>query len=390
MRILIVHNAYQLHGGEDSVCANEAELLRAAGHDVSVLRADNAGISGGLAAAKAAVGTTYSLSGKRMVADAIAAHRPDVVHVHNFFPLISPSMFDACRAAGVPVVWSLHNYRIACANGLLLRDEKPCELCVSQPPFAAIRYRCYRGSMAGSAALAISIGYHRLAGTWKHKVDRFIALNRFARGKFIEAGLPPERIVIKPNFVADPGPSGNHPRAGALFVGRLSEEKGVRTLIAAWRGIAAPLTIVGDGPLRAELEATAPANVTFAGLKDADGVRAHMRAAAMLVVPSTWYENFPMTIVEAFAVGTPVVASRLGALPEIVEDGVSGLLFDAGDADHLRQTATALLTDPDRAAKLGAGARAEYAKTMTPGANLKMLETIYRDVIAARGHPVAA
>jgi len=386
MRILVVHNRYQLAGGEDSVFDAETELLRNAGYDIATLTVSNDDIEGRWATAQAALTVAYNPGGRRKVAAAIAAHRAELVHVHNFFPLISPSMFDACRAAGVPAIWTLHNFRVTCANGLLFRNGKPCELCVGHAPWPAVFHRCYRQSVPGSAAVAAMIGYHKLAGTWQHKVDRFIALTDFARDMFIRSGLPAERIAVKANVLRDPG----HPasalgrRTGAVYVGRLSIEKGVDCLLSAWRGLAVPLTVIGDGPERAVLEACAPQHVRFAGWLGRAEVDAAIAQAQALIVPSLWYENFPMTVVEATAFGTPVIASRLGSLESIVEDGVSGALFAPGDPDDLARVVRSWFAQPDRLAQLGAGARLSYERRSAPGVNLEQLVAIYR---SARKRP---
>jgi glycosyltransferase involved in cell wall biosynthesis len=376
MRILTVHNRYQQVGGEDAVFRNETALLRSGGHDVAELSVSNDAIQGKLASFQAAVGVTYSRSGKRRVDAAIRQHKAEVVHVHNFFPLLSPSMFDAVRDAGAASVWTLHNYRIACAAATFTLNGEPCEKCVSRLPLPAILNRCYRGSTMGSAALATSIYAHRKLGTWRNKVDRFIALNDFARCKYIEAGVPADKIVVKPNFAADPGLS-SETRSGAIFVGRLSPEKGIEVLIEAWRDVPYSLTVVGDGPLRDELEASAPNNVRFVGYQS--DVGDYLRRASLLVIPSTWYENFPMTLVEAASYGTPILASDIGALSSLVHE--NGELFRVGDAVDLAARATALLSCPSRLGELSKRSRAFYQKALTPEINLHMLEGIYRDAI---------
>ena len=228
MRVLAVHNHYQLPGGEDAVFAAETRALEDAGHEVERFTIDNHSIDGSVAAIKAAGSAIYNLRTRRSVAERIAAFRPDVMHVHNLFPLLSPSIFDASKEAGIASVWTLHNYRLTCANGLLFRDNLPCDSCVGNSPLPGVIHRCYRGSLGASAAAAASIGAHRLRGTWSSKVDRFIALTSFAKAKFVEAGLPAANIAIKANSVPDPGvgkPFSD--RSGFIYVGRLSIEKGV-------------------------------------------------------------------------------------------------------------------------------------------------------------------
>ena len=384
MRILLVHNRYQQYGGEDTVVEAEAQLLRDAGHEVDSFFVHNDDIHGLGSKLAAAALTTYNPQSRARLRARLRSRRPDVVHAHNIFPRLTPSIFDACRDERVPSVMTLHNYRLGCANGLLFRDGQPCEDCLSGTAFNAVRHRCYRGSRMGSAVVASMIGYHRQAGTWRDKVSRFIALTKFARTRLVRAGLPADKIRIKPNFVSDPleGPALSAPGTTALYVGRLSVEKGLRTLIAAWRGIDMPLRIVGDGPLRGELERAAPANVTFLGHLDRGPVFGEIARAAFLVVPSIWYEGFPMTVVEAMAMGRPIVASAIGGLAEIIADGQEGVHFRPGDADDLRRAVEHLRAAPAAGAKMGAAARARYLLQLSPESNARMLDDIYAELLA--------
>lgn len=384
MRILTIHNSYRQAGGEDKVFASETALLRAAGYHVETLILSNIQIDSPLRRLSVAALATYNPSGRRTVQEAIARSRPDLVHVHNFFPLLSPALFDACDEAGIPAVWTLHNFRVACANGTLFRDGEVCEDCLGRMPFPAVRHACYRGSRAASAAVATMIGYHRLASTWQKKVARFIALTDFAKAKFIAAGLPADKIVVKPNFVTRPAEAPSSDRAGAIFVGRLSEEKGAATLISAWHGVDIPLTIIGDGPQRERLEAAAAANVTFTGWLEAPAVAAAMSRAMVVIVPSLWFENYPMTVVEAMALGTPVIASRLGSLEEIVRHGQTGLHFTAGDDEDLARVVRAACSAPDRLREMGRKAREVYERQLAPERNLAMLASIYDAVLDER------
>lgn len=381
MRVLMVHNAYQQFGGEDAVCANERDLLAEAGHEVELLSVSNNEITGPAAAAKAALNTVYSRSGRASVSQAIARFKPDLVHVHNHFPLISPSMFDATSSAGVPSVWTLHNFRVTCANGSLFRDGRPCEDCVGRSPLSAMVNRCYRGSLPGSAAVAASIAFHKVRETWLRKVDRFIALNEFSRSIFIAAGLPAERVVVKPNFAFDSAAS-TKSRSGAVYIGRLTVEKGLHTLLRGWQSLDLPLTVAGDGPLRNELEAAAPPNVRFVGRIPREDIAALLCSAEMLIVPSINYENFPMTVVEAFSTATPIVASRIGALRTIVKDGMTGRLFAAGNPDDLARVVDELHRAPVLRNRMGQAARRLYEEQLSPKSNLALLTDIYADAIA--------
>jgi glycosyltransferase involved in cell wall biosynthesis len=382
LRILLLHNYYQRPGGEDFVVANEKVLLEQEGHSVEVLAARNESISGFVGKLNAFMRTAYNSQSRRALKQHIAMSRPDVVHVHNTFPLLSASIFDACAEACVPVIQTLHNFRLFCAGATLFRNGHICELCLDGQPYRAVIHRCYRGSVLGSLASAHAIAYHRKRGTWLKKVTRFIALSNFARNKFIEAGLPPDRIVVKPNFIRDPGPPDIDRRHSAIFVGRLSPEKGVAHLLQAWSGIDLSLHILGDGPQRNLLEKMAPPNVIFDGHVEADRVRAAMRSAKFLVVPSLSYDSFPMVVVEAFANGLPVLAFRQGALSELVDDGITGRLVDKITPHALAAAARDLLDNPDTLKSMSLAARQRYNRSYTPKHNLHKILAIYRDAIA--------
>ena len=381
MRILFAHNYYKHRGGEDAVVANEQALLAAHGHDVRLHQDSNARISGAWAAARTAVQTPYSVEARARMSEEIREFAPDVVHVHNFFPLLTPSIYDACREACVPVVQTLHNYRTVCASALLMRSGRVCEECLDGSPWRGALHGCYRGSRLASLALTRMIDMHRRRRTWHNKVDRFIALTEFAKGRFIAAGFPPERISVKPNFVEDracPSTSSQ----GALFVGRLSPEKGVRTLLRAWAEIDFPLSIVGDGPLLGEARDAESAGITVHGGLPPDAVADHMSRAAFLVFPSEWYEGFPMTLLEAFRQGLPVIASRLGAMAEIIEDEVTGLHFMPGDPADLAKKVRWAADHPEDMQRMGAAARRIYEARYTPEVNYHQLATVYEQTIA--------
>lgn len=385
-RILLLHNAYKLRGGEDAVVEQETRLLREGGHDVHVEIVSNDQISGAGKKLRAFLASPYDARRKPWLAELLARIRPDVVHVHNFFPLLTPAVHEAAADAGVAVVQTLHNYRTVCAGAMLMRDGAVCEKCLSGNRVWGVVHRCYRGSLPGSLAVVRMQDRAFSAGTWSHKVHRLIALTEFGRGKFVSAGLPAERMVVKPNFVPDLGKPDDRPRSGALFVGRISHEKGVPVLIDAWRRLPdLDLTIIGGGPDLDALKAVAPPNVRFLGQQPAPAVREAMLSAQLLVMPSLWYEGFPVTLVESLAVGLPVLASRLGAMQELIEPGVSGDLFTVGNAADLAARARQLLADPFALARMARNARAIYEERYTPQANLRMLEAIYADAISLAG-----
>jgi glycosyltransferase involved in cell wall biosynthesis len=274
-------------------------------------------------------------------------------------------------------VQTLHNYRPICASAQLMRNGHTCHLCVQGSPLWGVVHRCYRNSVVGSTALYRMIAVHRKRRTWLTDVDRYVVFTDFARRLFAEAGFPEERIDVKPNFIVDPGEPLAQKREGVLFVGRLSKEKGIEVLLEAAARFKFQLRVAGEGPEYAALHNAAGPQVVFLGQLSHDSILNEMRRAALVALPSLWYEGFPMVVLEAFACATPVVASRLGALREIVEDGTTGLLFTAGDADELGKCVKYLLSDFTRSRQLGDAARRQFLTRYTPAANLEMLEGVY-------------
>jgi glycosyltransferase involved in cell wall biosynthesis len=392
MKILVAHNHYLQAGGEDGVFAAEVALLRAHGQEVITWEVSNADIVGNRAAA--AVGMVWSRYGYRRMADLLAEHRPDVVHFHNTFMRLSPAVYYACRRAGVPVVQTLHNYRLLCPAATFFRDGHVCEECLGKSiPWPGVRHGCWRRSSLETAPVVGMLTTHNWLGTWQRQVDLFIALTEFARAKYIAGGLPAARIAVKPNFApgllatVDPASSPQRPTF-ALYVGRLSSEKGLLTLLDAWRRVPhIPLKIIGDGPLLDDLRRTVGepglAHVELCGRLPHDAVLDLMRQAAFLVFPSAWYECFPLTLLEAMAVGLPVLASNLGAMAEIVAPGATGLLFRPQDGADLAQQAAWAWAHPDDLARMGETARAVYAQRYAPEQNYAQLMAIYGRAIGA-------
>jgi len=382
VRVLIVHNSYQQAGGEDTVVANEHALLKKQGWETRLWSVSNDVIAGTWSKITAAMHATYSRPAREELARLIAEFRPAVVHVHNFFPLLSPSVYDACRAAGVAVVQTLHNYRTICAGTLLIRDGRPCEDCIGASPYQGALHGCYRGSRIGSLAVARMIDAHRRRGTWSHKVDRFIALSMFSKSKFVAAGFPADRIAIKPNFTEDRPVVGPVTRADALYVGRLSPEKGIETLLRASAGLHVPMRVVGDGPLCKRVEDVAGPGIVALGWKTPDEVAAEMARALFLILPSVWPENFPVTIVEAFCQSLPVIASRIETLEEIIDDGATGLFFSPGDVDDLAAKVRWAHQHADAMRIMGANARRVYEERYSSSINFGQLAKIYEAAIA--------
>lgn len=383
MKCVLVHGYYQQRGGEDEVFEAEAGLLRAHGHRVTEFTAANEEMVA-LGAAKRAAVTVWNRRTHERLARLLREVRPDVVHFHNTFPLVSPSAYYTAAGEGIPVVQTLHNYRLLCPNGLFFRDGGVCEDCLGKPiPWPGVVHACYRDSVAASAVTAGMLTAHRLAGTWTRKVDLYIALTDFARRKFVAGGLPRDRIFLKPNFVPDPGPARGPREDFALFVGRLTPEKGVRTMLRAWRRLRdVPLRIVGTGPLSDEVAAAiadreAYPHVQMCGFQRQDEVLRMMKRARFLVFPSEWYEGAPRVVLEAFACGLPVIGARMGALAELVEEGRTGWAFEPGHPDDLVRCVTRALAT-DGLVEMGKNARRDYEVKYDPGSNHTRLLELYR------------
>lgn len=378
MRIISVYNRYTVHGGEDEVFRREAELLEGAGHEVLRHTAENTELlrQGRAAAIRSMV---WNAAAARDMARLVADSRADIVHVHNFFAALSPAILTAARAAGAAVVLTLHNFRLFCVNGMLLKEADPCERCVGLPlAWPGMAHGCYRQSRSQSSAVAVMAATHRLAGTWRNGVDRFVALTDNSRRIFLQGGLAAHKVVVKPNFVEDrhPPPTPERPRHGAILVGKMIEEKGVRLAMEAWRGWTYPLRILGEGPLREMAGGE--------GQKTQADVAQAMSEAAFLVVPSLWYETFGLVVIEAFSAALPVIAAGHGALADLVRDGETGLLFRPGDAEDLAAKVRWAAANPEAMREMGLRARRTYERLYTPAANLPQIEALYADALAAR------
>jgi len=387
MKILLVHNFYQQPGGEDEVFRTEYELLRAYGHEVKqfTVHNDECNSMSRLALAKA---TIWNSGIARELGEMVRRERFDIVHFHNTFPLISPAAYSAVGAEGAAVVQTLHNFRLLCPNSLLFRDGKPCEDCLGRAtPWPAVAHKCYRNSRLATLAVAANITIHRRRGTWVDDVDLLIATTRFARDKFLRNGLPFDKIVVKPNFLhPDPG-VGDGAGGYAIFVGRLSDEKGVRPLLSAWQNfnIPIPLKIIGDGPLAEQVKEAAARNdkIEWLGRRQLAEVYDHIGRAKMLIFPSECYETFGRVAIEAFAKGTPVIASNHGAPADVVEDGRTGLLFTPGDAPDLALKVHTLLSNDGALSRMRQAGRAEFEAKYTGERAYEQLMDIYERAIAS-------
>lgn len=399
MRVLLLHNRYKWHGGEDAVVEAEAMLLRARGHHLVEHIADNRDIlkAGRIATLLGLWRGAWSQTSSRQVRAFAAEARPDVVHVHNFWYVLSPSVLSACHDAGFPVVVTLHNFRLVCPGGILQdRKGRPCQDCVEEGGLKGVLRRCYHDSFLASAAVARMQAVNRRRGTWQRDVDLFIVPSEFCREIFVRGGFPAEKIAVKPNFVEDPlnGAIGPAPESAGvprvLFVGRLSREKGLRTLLAAWKlvegQVDAELRLVGDGPLRDELQQLSGSSaVSFAGRVEGQDLVREIERAHLSVLPSECYETFGRVVVESYVLGRPVVVSNIGGPAELVRDGETGLLFEAGGTADLAAKLTALLTDAELRRGMGRAARQQFLAKYTPEKNYEQLMGCYRQAVENHG-----
>ncbi|WP_315786713.1 glycosyltransferase family 4 protein [Fischerella sp. JS2] len=381
MHILTIHNYYQIRGGEDECHEAEVRLLRERGHHVEVHEENNDHMAA-LSNFSKVTKTIWSQETYQTLKHLLKEQPYDVVHVQNFFPLISPSVYYAAKAEGVPVVQTLHNYRLLCPNALFFRNGNICEDCLGQViPYPGVLHGCYRNSQVASGGVATMLAVHWAINTWTKMVDIYIALTEFARQKFIAGGLPAEKIVVKPNFVSPEPAVGNGSGGYALYVGRLSVEKGIDTLLKAWEHLSPqiPLKIVGDGPLAEQVVEAAKrhSGVEWLGRKPMSQVHDLMGEARFLVFPSKWYETFGRVAVEAFAKGTPVIAANIGAIAELVDSGRTGLHFRPGDPDDLTAKVEWMLANPVKLASMRQEARAEFEAKYTAEQNYQKLMEIY-------------
>lgn len=380
LRILISHNHYKLRGGEDSVVTDEMRLLEANGHEVRAYTRSNDEIDG-LGRLRVTTDSIWAQRTLRDIEDVVAEFKPNVIHSHNTFPLISPSIYWAAERHRIPIVQTLHNFRLFCLQAMFLRDGRICEDCIGKLPWKGVVKRCYRDSYSQSAVLFSSTAVHRMLGTYQSKVTRYIALNEFCKQVFIRAGLPADKIRVKPNFVDLREPRHGQ-RENPIFVGRLSPEKGIVILEEAVGGDSGlSIDVVGTGPLEHQLQKTQ--NMRLHGWLSPRATYDMMLNASYLVMPSIWYENFPRTLVEAFACGLPVIASNLGAMADIIVDGETGLLFQPGSSEDLRRKMQWANANPGAIKHMGERARTMYETKYSPQTNLNQLIAIYQDAMQA-------
>jgi glycosyltransferase involved in cell wall biosynthesis len=380
MRILLLHNKYKYAGGEDKVFEAEGDLLSSHNHQVERLVFDNSLIQTGLDKMLSGIMGVYNFKSANAVDKKIREFKPDILHVHNFFPLASPSIFYVAKRHKVPVVMTLHNYRLICPSALLYHNDRIYEKSLhSIFPIDAVIKGVYRNSILQTAGLAVMTTIHNLIGTWRNKIDKFITLTAFAKSKFLESRVnaSPDQFMLKPNYIDDPGDGMETREDFFLYVGRLSEEKGIRVLLNAFKNPELKLVIIGNGPMLPEVESVVKErnNIQYLGFQPKDVIMDNLKRAKSLVFPSTCYEGFPLTILEALATGTPVIASRIGGIGEIVKDKFNGLLFEPGNEISLINALRELKNHDLKA--LSANARKSYLESYTPEMNYKILMDIY-------------
>lgn len=386
MKVLLCHNHYLEPGGEDQVFEAEAWLLESRGHQVVRFTLHNDMIQS-MSKLALATKTFWNRDVYRELRRLIRQQRPDIMHCTNTFPLISPAAYSAAHSEHVPVVQSLHNYRLLCPKAQFVRDGKVCESCLGRRfAWPAILHRCYRDNRSATVVVAGMSAAHWASGTWLRSVDKYLALTEFSRRKFIEGGLPEAKIDVKPNFVRhDPG-LGSGEGGYAVFVGRLSPEKGIGTLLQGWQQLhgTVPLKIVGDGPLASQVRLAAENDPAIEWL----GRRSHAETleivgnASCLVFSSDWYETFGLVTVEAYAKGTPVIASNLGAMGELIDHGRTGLHFEPANPDDLAAKVKQLWNDPGARLRMRRAARAEFETKYTCDRNYEMLLGVYEELLA--------
>lgn len=382
MKVLILHNKYQVAGGEDVVVHSEFSMLKDVA-DVDLVEINNDALFGFFSKVFAAVSAIFSYRKYRYWRGVLNTGKYDIVHVHNYFPLISPSIFYACRSVGVPVVHTLHNFRAICPTAILSYEGEVCEKSMFGSSWWAIRKRVYRGSYLGTFVLVLMIELHKRLGTWKRVVDGYIALTEFSKEKYIEAGWPRNKFYVKPNFVHDVD---QYQRVSpdspfALYVGRLSEEKGIEFILDGFKGSGLNLKIAGDGPLRSIVENNSSGNIEYLGALDRSDVAELMAKASCLVMASTWYEGFPMVIVEAFRSGLPAIVPKLGNMEAVVDDGTTGLHYNPGEREQFVNAVRSCMYNHELSLRLSTGAREAFLSNYSAGINRQQLLDIYDTVI---------
>jgi glycosyltransferase involved in cell wall biosynthesis len=386
MKILIIHNKYQEKGGEDNSFAIESQMLMDHGHEVETVVFDNAEISNTHSKIKLSYQLFYNNESARVIQHHINTFSPDIIHVHNFFYLASPSVFFVAKRNRIPVVFTVRNYRLICSGAYLLRNNVVCELCINKKfPMHGVIHKCHRNSFWQSAHLTAMTGLHKLLNTWNKKIDRFIVLTEFAKKKLLESSLEltESQIVVKPNFNEDHGYTEWDKRDNFyLFIGRLSEEKGIDVLLNAYRHRPFELKIIGTGPLANMVKDIADkhSDVEYLGFRDNAFIIDLLKKSKALLFPSKWYEGMPRTILEAFSTGTPVISTDLDNINEIVKNEINGISFENGNPISLVEKIHEFEKHPTKEA-LYRKARETFISKYTYDTNYKQLISIYEDLL---------
>jgi len=386
MKILLVHNTYQHKGGEDSVFENEYQLLKNHHHQVEKLFFSNDGIHSVLDKLKVGIASIYNLKSGQLLQQKIIEFQPDIIHVHNFFPVASPALFYVANKLNVPIVMTLHNYRLICPNALLFRENEICEKCI-QKSFAidGVINGCYRDSKIQTFALALMSYIHKKKNTWNTKVDQYIPLTNFAKQKMLSSslGLQQNQLTVKPNFVEDFG-FDYEKEDYFLFVGRLSLEKGIDLLLEVFQNSDKKLLIIGCGPLEEKVKKASKVNnnIIYLGFREKAFIINKLQKAKALLFSSIWYEGMPMTIIESLSTGTPVIAPNIGGPNEIIQDNINGLIYQVNDLKSIQEKIENILTNKKNHKQLCRGARKSYEDFYTPEKNYQDLLQIYRNVVS--------
>ena len=377
-----MHNLYQNPGGEDVVFSNEKKLLESNGNLVIQFIKKNNDISNYCFLKKVSLinSSVWSKKSFLEIKEAINTYKPDICHIHNTLTLITPSVYYACKEMGVPVVQTLHNYRLMCSNAYLFRNGKVCEECIGKSLYHSVKYGCYRNSRLQTFVLARTVEWNKKQGTWNNLIDAYIALTEFSKQKFIEGGLPENKIFVKPNFLFE-DPNYSEKNGGFfLFAGRLDVTKGFNVLIKAAEKLPdVKFKVAGDGILRSNLDGVL--NIEYLGQLNRNDLILELKKSGAIIFPSVWYESMPMTIIESFACGKPVIASNLGAMAELIENGKTGLFFEPGNVDDLVKKILWAKNNPEKMKEMGLNARKEFEEKYTPEKNYKILMNIYEKVI---------
>ncbi|MCU0431132.1 MAG: glycosyltransferase family 4 protein [Cytophagaceae bacterium] len=383
MKVLMLHNKYKISGGEDVSTQAEYEMLKEGGLDIDLHCVHNDALDH-MPSWKAALNTVWSISSHKDIVQRIHSKKYDLVHVQNFFPLLSPSIFHAAKKCGVKVVMSVRNYRLVCPNALLFTNDEVCEKCVGKSiPFPGITGKCYRDSRAASAVAVAMLSAHHLLGTFRNKVDGYICISEFVKKQLMEGGFAENKLHVKHNFVVSQLEPSFQPGEYYVYAGRLSQEKGIDLVMEAFRNTNLPLKIIGDGPLKESLKqqsASSP-NISLLGKLPLQETYKVISGAKALVFPSKWHEPFGRTIVEAFAHGTPVVGTAMGGVTELIKDGYNGFLFDPFKNHALTDVLNRF--EQQHSLKLREQAYQSYQSHFTKEKNFSELTHYYQQILTA-------